>query len=124
MQCNLLNKVRIHLLIRTLHSVPSSCTLCQLVLMVSTSDIKYKFGVPFNVLTNQVVLYTICDLSMCTNSRNGGTFFSYSPSLLAPESWSATRRPHQGLTRNEFFALISKSLHDPDLSIVDMSICC
>ena len=39
-------------LVSTLHSVPSSCTLCQPVLIVSTSDKKYKFSVPFKVLTN------------------------------------------------------------------------
>ena len=37
-----------------LHSVPSSCTLCQPVLIASTSDKKYRFGVPFKVLTKQV----------------------------------------------------------------------
>ena len=41
----------------TPHSVPSSCTLCQPVLIVSTSDKKYRFGVPFKVLTKQVGLY-------------------------------------------------------------------
>ena len=30
-----------------LNSVPSSCTLCQTVLIVSSSDKKYRFGVPF-----------------------------------------------------------------------------
>ena len=43
--------------IQTLHSVPISCTLCQPVLIVSTSDKKYRFGVPFKVLTKQVRLY-------------------------------------------------------------------
>ena len=38
-------------LVSTLHSFPSSCTLCQPVLTVSTSDKKYRFGVPFKVLT-------------------------------------------------------------------------
>ena len=33
------------------YTVPSSCTLCQAVLIVSTSDEKYRFGVPFKVLT-------------------------------------------------------------------------
>ena len=41
----------------TLHSVPSSRTLCQPVLIASTSDKKYRFGVPFKVLTKQVGLY-------------------------------------------------------------------
>ena len=36
-------------LVSTPHSVPSSCTLCQPVLIVSTSDKKYRFGVPFKV---------------------------------------------------------------------------
>ena len=36
-------------LVSTPHSVPSSCTLCQPVLTVSTSDKKYRFGVPFKV---------------------------------------------------------------------------
>ena len=40
-----------------LHSVPSSCTVCQTVLIVSTSDKKYRFGVPFKVLTKQVEQY-------------------------------------------------------------------
>ena len=40
-------------LMSTPHSVPSSCTLCQPVLIVSTSDKKYIFGVPFKVLLNQ-----------------------------------------------------------------------
>ena len=44
-------------LVSTLHSVPSSCTLCQTVLIGSTSDKKYRFGVPFRVLTKQVGLY-------------------------------------------------------------------
>ena len=35
----------------------SSCTLCQPVLTVSTSDKKYRVGVPFKVLTKQVGLY-------------------------------------------------------------------
>ena len=34
--------------------VPRSCTLYQSVLIVSTSDEKYIFGVPFKVLTKQV----------------------------------------------------------------------
>ena len=38
------------MLVRTLHSVPNSCTLCQPVLIVITSD-KYKFNVPVKVLT-------------------------------------------------------------------------
>ena len=39
-------------------SVPSSCTLlCQPVLIASTSDKKYRFGVPLTVLTKQVGLY-------------------------------------------------------------------
>ena len=42
----------------TPHSVPSSCTLCQPVLMVSTSDKKYRFGVPFELHTEQVGLHT------------------------------------------------------------------
>ena len=33
----------------TPHSVPSSCTPCQPVLVVSTSEKKYRFGVPFKV---------------------------------------------------------------------------
>ena len=37
-------------LVSTLNLVPSSCTLCQTVLTVSTSDEKYIFGVPFKVL--------------------------------------------------------------------------
>ena len=41
----------------TLHSVPSSCTQCQPVLIVSTSDKKYRLGVPFKVLTEQVGPY-------------------------------------------------------------------
>ena len=48
----------------TLHSVPSSCTLCQPVLVVSTSDEKYRFGVPFKVLTKQVGLHT-CRVVPC-----------------------------------------------------------
>ena len=36
-------------LTQTLHSVPISCTLCQTVLTVSTSEKKYRFGVPFKV---------------------------------------------------------------------------
>ena len=35
----------------TPHSVPSSCTPCQPVLVVSTFDKKYRFGVPFKVLS-------------------------------------------------------------------------
>ena len=35
----------------TPHSVPSLCTPCQPVLVVSTSDKKYRFGVPFKVLS-------------------------------------------------------------------------
>ena len=45
------------LLVSTLHSVPSSCTLCTPVLIVSTSDKKYRFGGPFKILTKQVGLY-------------------------------------------------------------------
>ena len=38
-------------LLHTLHLVPSSCTPCQPVLIVvSTSDKKYRFGVPLEVL--------------------------------------------------------------------------
>ena len=44
-------------LVSILHSVPSSCALCQPVLIVSTSDMKYGFGVPFKVLTKQVCLH-------------------------------------------------------------------
>ena len=47
------------LLMHTPHSVPSSCTQCQPVLLASTSDKKYRFGVPFKVLTKQVGLYRI-----------------------------------------------------------------
>ena len=35
----------------TPYSVPSSCTPCQPVLVVSTSDKKSRFGVPFKVLS-------------------------------------------------------------------------
>ena len=42
----------------TLHSVPSSCTLCPPVLIVSTSDEKYRFGVTFELHTEQVGLHT------------------------------------------------------------------
>ena len=41
----------------TLHSLPSSCSLCQPVLIVSTSDKKYRFGVPFKVLVKQASGY-------------------------------------------------------------------
>ena len=44
-----------------LHSVPSSCTLCQPALIVSISDKKYRFGMPFKVLTKQVGLYILLD---------------------------------------------------------------
>ena len=37
--------------IHTPHSVPSSCTPCQPVLVVSTSDKMYRFSVPFKVLS-------------------------------------------------------------------------
>ena len=54
-------------LVNTPHSVPSSCTICQPVLMVrvSTSDRKYRFGIPFKVRTYLLikfdhVLYTVC----------------------------------------------------------------
>ena len=59
-------------LVSTLHSVPSSCTLCQPVLIVSTSDKKYRFGVPFKVLAKQVGLYL----------RTPTMEFMYFPSLL------------------------------------------
>ena len=50
-------------LVSTPHSVPSSCTLCQPVLVVSTSDKKHRYGLPFKVLTKQVCLYScICCL--------------------------------------------------------------
>ena len=42
-----------------LSEYPSSCTLCHSVLVVSTSDKKYRFGVPFKVLTKQVGLYVL-----------------------------------------------------------------
>ena len=46
-----------HQTMHTLHSVPSSCTLCQPTLIEKTSDKKYRFGVPIKVLTKQVGLY-------------------------------------------------------------------
>ena len=42
------------------YSVPSACTLCQPVLIVSTSDKKYRFGVPFKVLTKWAELVLVC----------------------------------------------------------------
>ena len=42
----------------TPHSVPSSCTPCQPVLVVSTSDKKYRFGVPFKVLSKLDYIYS------------------------------------------------------------------
>ena len=42
--------------VSTPHSIPSSCTLCQPLLTVSTSDMKYRFGVPLKVFTKQVGL--------------------------------------------------------------------
>ena len=53
-----------YMILYTPHSVPSSCTLCQPVLIVSTSDKKYRSGVPFGVPTKQVGLYTGCALTM------------------------------------------------------------
>ena len=38
----------------TPHSVPSSCTPCQPVLIASTSDKKYRFSVPFKVLNKKL----------------------------------------------------------------------
>ena len=43
--------VLIRMYICTLHSVPSSCTPCQSVLIASTSDKKFRFGVPFELRT-------------------------------------------------------------------------
>ena len=63
MQCNLLGKYPGYFIllliqyIRTLHSVLISCMPCQPVLIVSTSNKKYRFGVPSKVLTKQVGLY-------------------------------------------------------------------
>ena len=56
----------------TPHSVPSSCTLYQPVLIASTSDMKYNgFGVSFKVLTKHVGLYvrmySIPTHTYCTN---------------------------------------------------------
>ena len=56
--CLQLRVLLVMYVVDTLHSVPSSCTLCQPVLIVSTSDKKYRFGVPFKVLTKQVGLHT------------------------------------------------------------------
>ena len=42
----------------TPHSVPSSCTPCQPVLVVSTFDKKYRFGVPFKVLSKLDYIYS------------------------------------------------------------------
>ena len=55
--------------VSTLYLVPSSCTLCQPVLIVSTSDKKYRFGMPFKVLTKQVCLYDM--LTVCTYNMYG-----------------------------------------------------
>ena len=49
----------------TPHSVPSSCTPCQPVLVVSTSDIKYRFGVPFKVLSKLGYIYTCIHINVC-----------------------------------------------------------
>ena len=46
-------------LVSTLHSVDGSCTLCQLVRIVSTSGRRYRFGMLFKVLTKHVGLYYI-----------------------------------------------------------------
>ena len=40
-------------------------TICQPVLMVSTSDEKYIFGVPFKVLSKQVGLYIKYYVGVC-----------------------------------------------------------
>ena len=45
-------------LVSSPHSVPSSCTLCQPVLIVRTFDKKYRFGVPRYLRIKQVGLYT------------------------------------------------------------------
>ena len=43
----------------TLQSLLTSYTLCQPILIASTSDKKYRFGVPFKVLTTQVGHYRV-----------------------------------------------------------------
>ena len=47
-------------LVSTLHLAPSSCTLCQPVLIISTSDKKYRCGVPFKVLVLLSTLGCTC----------------------------------------------------------------
>ena len=64
-----------------LYSVPSSCTLCQPVLIASTSDEKYRFGVPFEVLVDEVrlpqPLWVVSVLS-------GSTLFSFQGAHKTP----------------------------------------
>ena len=61
----------IPMIIHAPHPVPSSCTLCQPVLIASTSDKKYRFGVPSRYLLSKID----SNLIMCSVS-------SYSREIL------------------------------------------
>ena len=56
------------MLVHELHSDPSSCTLCQPLLIGSTPDKKYRFAALFEVLTKQVGMPT------CPTSRDVITY--------------------------------------------------
>ena len=77
-------------LVSTPHSVPSSCTLCQTVLIASTSDRKYRFGVPFKVVTRQVGLYipaiSIVTVANCPESSR--TFTDFSTGNMSCTDWT------------------------------------
>ena len=62
----------IHVYVHFTCSLSHTHTLCQPVQMVSTSDRKYRFGVPFKLLTKQVGFYicSVCILYSYISARD------------------------------------------------------